>query len=282
MLMRFLFNILLCSAGLQLQAQTDTLLQTGSAFASAPSVTIYSGKARQFAADNLGNVYVLTPAGLLIKFNNKGDSLNAFNEVRRYGTVYAMDVTNPMKVLLYYKDFSTIVMLDRYLNRINMIDLRKSGIFQAKAVGLAYDNNVWIFDEQSAKLKKIDENGSLISETADLRQVLDVTPSPTKIIDRDGFVYVYDIANGLYVFDYYGTLKNTIALTGVSDLQVIGKTIAGRRQHEFVRYTTGTLELKEAPLPAPIQEAAKIYITQQGIYVLNETGIVLYPITKER
>ena len=280
--MRFLFNILLCSAGLQLQAQTDTLLQTGSAFASAPSVTIYSGKARQFAADNLGNVYVLTPAGLLIKFNNKGDSLNAFNEVRRYGTVYAMDVTNPMKVLLYYKDFSTIVMLDRYLNRINMIDLRKSGIFQAKAVGLAYDNNVWIFDEQSAKLKKIDENGSLISETADLRQVLDVTPSPTKIIDRDGFVYVYDIANGLYVFDYYGTLKNTIALTGISDLQVIGNTIAGRRQHEFVRYTTGTLELKEAPLPAPIQEAAKIYITQQGIYVLNETGIVLYPITKER
>ena len=280
--MRFLFNILLCSAGLQLQAQTDTLLQTGSAFASAPSVTIYSGKARQFAADNLGNVYVLTPAGLLIKFNNKGDSLNAFNEVRRYGTVYAMDVTNPMKVLLYYKDFSTIVMLDRYLNRINMIDLRKSGIFQAKAVGLAYDNNVWIFDEQSAKLKKIDENGRLISETADLRQVLAVTPSPTKIIDRDGFVYVYDIANGLYVFDYYGTLKNTIALTGISDLQVIGNTIAGRRQHEFVRYTTGTLELKEAPLPAPIQEAAKIYITQQGIYVLNETGIVLYPITKER
>ena len=280
--MRFLFNILLCSAGLQLQAQTDTLLQTGSAFASAPSVTIYSGKARQFAADNLGNVYVLTPAGLLIKFNNKGDSLNAFNEVRRYGTVYAMDVTNPMKVLLYYKDFSTIVMLDRYLNRINMIDLRKSGIFQAKAVGLAYDNNVWIFDEQSAKLKKIDENGSLISETADLRQVLDVTPSPTKIIDRDGFVYVYDIANGLYVFDYYGTLKNTIALTGISDLQVIGNTIAGRRQHEFVRYTTGTLELKEAPLPLAIQEAAKIYITQQGIYVLNETGIVLYPITKER
>ena len=280
--MRFLLNILLCSVVLQLQAQTDTLLQTGSAVAPAPSVTIYTGKATQFAADNLGNVYVLTPAGLLIKFNNKGDSLNAFNEVRRYGTVYAMDVTNPMKVLLYYKDFSTIVMLDRYLNRINMIDLRKSGIFQAKAVGLAYDNNVWIFDEQSAKLKKIDENGSLISETADLRQVLDVTPSPTKIIDRDGFVYVYDIANGLYVFDYYGTLKNTIALTGISDLQVIGNTIAGRRQHEFVRYTTGTLELKEAPLPAPIQEAAKIYITQQGIYVLNETGIVLYPITKER
>ncbi|HTN07227.1 hypothetical protein [Agriterribacter sp.] len=275
--MRFLFNILLCSAALQLYAQTDTVVQNGNAPALSSSVTIYTGKATQFAADNLGNVYVLTPAGLLIKFNNKGDSLNAFNEVRRYGTVYAMDVTNPMKVLLYYKDFSTIVMLDRYLNRVNIIDLRKLGIFQAKAVGLSYDNNVWIFDEQSAKLKKVDESGRLLSETADLRQVLNVAPSPVKIIDRDGFVYVYDAANGLYVFDYYGTLKNTIALTGISDLQVIGKTIAGRRQQAFVRYTTGTLELREAPLPVMIQQAEKIYITQQGVYILNATGIELYP-----
>ncbi|HRO44502.1 hypothetical protein [Agriterribacter sp.] len=276
--MRFLLTILLCSAALQLYAQTDTVLQSSSVVALSPSVTIYTGKARQFAADNLGNVYVLTPAGLLIKFNDKGDTLNVFNEVRRYGTVYAMDVTNPMKVLLYYKDFSTIVMLDRYLNRINVIDLRKTGIFQAKAVGLSYDNNVWIFDEQSAKLKKIDENGRLLIETADLRQVLDVMPSPVKITDRDGFVYMYDAANGLYIFDYYGTLKNTIALTGISDLQITGKTIAGRRRHEFVRYTPGTLELKEAPLPVAIQQAEKIYITQRGIYVLNDTGIELYPI----
>lgn len=275
--MRVFLHILLYSAAIQLHAQTDTALQGSSVVALSPSVTIYAGQAKLFAADNLGNVYVLSPAGLLIKFNSKGDSLNVFNEVRRYGTVYSVDVTNPMKVLLYYKDFSTIVMLDRYLNRINMIDLRKTGIFQAKAVGLSYDNNVWIFDEQSAKLKKLDENGRVMSETADLRQVLDVTPSPIKIIDRDGFVYMYDPANGLYVFDYYGMLKNTIALTDISDLQVTGKTIAGRRQHEFLRYTPATLELVEAPLPVAIQKAQKIYITQQGIYVLNEKGIELYP-----
>jgi hypothetical protein len=203
--------------------------------------------------------------------------LNVFNDVRRYGTVYAIDVTNPMKVLLYYKDYSTIVMLDRYLNRINMIDLRKSGIFQAKAIGLSYDNNVWIFDEQSAKLKKIDENGRVLSETTDLRQVLDIMPSPRTIIDSDGFVYVYDDTKGLYVFDYYGALKNTLPLTGITGLRVIGQTIAGRRQNKLVRYTLGTLELQEQPLPAIIQDALKIYITQQGIYVLNETGIEMYP-----
>ena len=274
--MRFSLIILLCCSVCCVRSQTDsTGKASGTAFS--PPVSLYSGKVKQFAADNLGNVYVLTPAGLLIKFNNKGDSLNVFNEVRRYGTVYAIDATNPMKVLLYYKDFSTVVMLDRYLNRINMIDLRKSGIFQAKAMGLSYDNNIWIFDEQAAKLKKIDETGKVLSETTDLRQVLDVMPSPHTLIDRDGFVYVYDDTKGLYVFDYYGALKNTLPLTGLTDLQVMGQTIAGRRDSKLVRYTLGTLELQEQPLPPIIREAVKIYITQQGIYVFNEGGIKMYP-----
>jgi hypothetical protein len=102
-------------------------------------------------------------------------------------------------------------------------------------------------------------------------------PSPRTIIDSDGFVYVYDDTKGLYVFDYYGALKNTLPLTGITGLRVIGQTIAGRRQNKLVRYTLGTLELQEQPLPAIIQDALKIYITQQGIYVLNETGIEMYP-----
>ncbi|HRP57240.1 hypothetical protein [Agriterribacter sp.] len=274
--MRFSFIILLCCSVFCVQSQTGSGDKaSGTAFL--PPVSLYRGSVKQFAADNLGNIYVLTPAGLLIKLNSRGDSLNVFNDVRRYGTVYAIDVTNPMKVLLYYKDFSTILMLDRYLNRINMIDLRKSGIFQAKATGLSYDNNVWIFDEQSAKLKKIDETGSVLIETTDLRQVLDVVPSPHALVDRDGFVYVYDSTKGLYVFDYYGVLKNALPLTGVTDLQVMGKTIAGRRQNKLVRYTLGTLELQEQSLPAIIQSAEKIYITQQGVYVLNGTGIEMYP-----
>ncbi len=274
--MRFSFIILLCCSAFWVRSQTGSNDKSPDTAFLHP-VSLYNGSVKQFTADNLGNVYVLTSAGLLIMLNSRGDSLNVFNDVRSYGTVYAIDATNPMKVLLYYKNFSTVLMLDRYLNRINMIDLRKSAIFQAKAIGLSYDNNVWVFDEQSAKLKKVDDTGRLLSETADLRQVLDIVPSPHAITDRDGFVYVYDSTKGLYIFDYYGTLKNTLPLTGLTDLQVIGKTMVGRRQNKLVRYTLGTLELQEEPLPGVIQNAQKIYITQQGIYVLDESGIEMYP-----
>lgn len=229
-----------------------------------------------FSVDNLGNLYLLNNSGLLKKLSNKGDSLNVFNDVRRYGTVFSMDVTNPLKVLLYYRDFSTVVMLDRFLNRVNVIDFRKAGIFQAKAVGLSYDNNVWVYDEQTARLKKIAEDGKLLMETVDLRQVLNQPPSPDKLMDRDGFVYLYDAANGLYVFDYYGALKNELPITGLKDINITGNTIVGRKNDGITRYTIGTLDLQEAKMPALINNATKLSIMLQGIYLLEGQEILLF------
>lgn len=270
-----LFTILVCFATTALAQENAGGANTAGLFDSA-SGRIYAPEASAFTADNLGNIYILSTKGLLKKYNSKGDSLNVFNDVRRYGSVYAMDVTNPLKLLLYYRDFSTVVMLDRFLNRINMIDFRKAGIFQAKAVAQSYDNNVWIFDEQSAKLKKIGDDGRLLMETVDLRQVLNAIPSPDKIIDRDGFVYLYDKEKGLYIFDYYGALKNELALIGLSDIQVINKTVLGRKDNKFVRYTLGSFDMQEVELPEMINKAKDICIMQQGIYVKDSLGVALF------
>ncbi|MBN8786019.1 MAG: hypothetical protein J0I84_02890 [Terrimonas sp.] len=271
----FLFTILVCYV-LTGAAQENAGLESSSGISDTEVLRVPAPDAAAFTVDNLGNLYMLTSKGLLKKYNNRGDSLNVFNDVRRYGSVYAMDVTNPMKVLLYYRDFSTVVMLDRFLNRINIVDLRKAGIFQAKAVALSYDNNLWVFDEQSAKLKKIGDDSKLLSETVDLRQVLNAIPSPDKIIDRDGFVYLYDKDKGLYIFDYYGALKNELAITGLTGLQVINKTVLGRKDNKFVKYTLGTFDMQEVELPEMIKHAEDIRIMQLGIYVRNSGGIALF------
>ena len=117
-----------------------------------------------FSVDNLGNIYVINSDNQLKKLSPRGDSLAVFNDVRRYGKIGSIDVTNPLKILVYYRDFTTIIELDRFLNIINTIDLRKQNILQAKAVGLAYDNNIWIFDELDARLKRIGDDGTLVDQ----------------------------------------------------------------------------------------------------------------------
>lgn len=235
-----------------------------------------SGDFTAFTTDNLGNVYAITRQNQLKKFSPKGDSMGVYNDVRKYGKLSTIDATNSLKTILFYKDYRTIVVLDRLLNMVNTIDLRKQNIFQVRAVAQSYDNKVWVFDEQESKLRKIQEDGKTVSETADLRLALAEAPVPISIFDQNGFVYMYDPQKGMYVFDYYGALKNKLDLPNWTNVQVIGNTILGRKEGKLMQYTTGTLMLKETILPSFLQQAENILLAPQGVFVLAPDGIRLY------
>lgn len=229
-----------------------------------------------FTVDNLGNIYILRKDNQLRKLSPQGDSLAVFNDVRRYGQIASIDVTNPLKILIFYREFSTIIELDRFLNNVNTIDLRKLNILQVRAVGLAYDNNVWVFDELDAILKRVADDGSLVDQTTDFRQLFDSVPDPALIRDQAGFVYLYDPAKGVYIFDHYGSLKTHLDLRGWRDFDVIDKSLLGRDDHTFFRYQPGTLNMQEEPIPAAYAGASRIRITPSAIYVLKKTGLEIY------
>jgi hypothetical protein len=234
------------------------------------------GQFIQFTADVLGNLYTISTENQLKKTGPAGDSVGVFNDVRRYGRLTSIDVSNPLKVILFYRDFRTVVVLDRLLNAVNTIDLRQQNIFQVKAVCTSYDNNIWVFDEQESKLKKVAEDGRVLMETTDLRQALDDVPIPVALFDQDGFVYAYDPARGMYVFDYYGAFKGKQPLLQWKDVQVIGKTVLGRRDGKYLTYESGSLDVKETELPSTLRDAERIRLMRQGIYVLEPEGVRLY------
>jgi DNA-binding beta-propeller fold protein YncE len=227
---------------------------------------------KDFTTDNLGNIYLLTAGNRLKKVNEKGDSIAVYNDVRRYGKIYSIDATNPLKILVYYKDFSTIVMLDRLLNVRATINLRQQNILQATAVAASYDNNIWVFDELENKLKKIDESGKILTTSTDFRQIFDSVPTPNAMYDRDGQLYLYDPSKGLLVFDYYGGRKNNYQLLHFIDLQVIDKnTITGRDSNYIFLYK-----------PASLQLSFFTAFKDQAAYKkINFNGSLLYCLTKD-
>src|SRR5829696_3373684 len=152
-------------------------------------VRTYQGDIAFAAMDNLENLYIISSTGQIKKFSPAGDSMGLYNQVRNFGKLYSLDVSNPLKLLLFYKDFSTVVVLDRFLANVSAIDLRKHGILQPGAIGLSYDNNIWVFDEWDNKLKRINEQGNRLLETADFRSIFNEGLSPQKIINDNGLVY---------------------------------------------------------------------------------------------
>jgi hypothetical protein len=259
--------LLLLAAPLMARAQEDSV------FAFEKKV---DGHFTDFWVDNLGNLYLLTATNQFKKFSAKGDSMGVFNDVRRYGKLSYADVSNPLKIQLYYQNFCTIVTLDRFLNSRNVLDLRKKQLFKVKAIATAYDNNLWIIDEQEFKLKKLDEKGNTLFETVDWRQLFDTLPSPTQIFDQDGFLYLYDPAKGFYIFDYYGAFKNKLSFINWTNTAVAGGTLYGFQHHQLYSYRTGSLQLKTYALPAFFGNYAAIKVHGGKVYLLKADGIHIY------
>jgi hypothetical protein len=237
---------------------------------------IIRGDITAFTVDNLDNIYLLNSVNQVKKLNANGDSVAVFNDVKKFGKASLIDVSNPLKVLLYYRDFVTIAVLDRLLNIRNTIDLRKENVLQARAIGQSYDNKIWLYDEMENKLKKIDEEGKLLLETPDFRLLFGEAPSPQKIFDQDQFVYLYDSAKAVFVFDYYGALKNKILISGWQNFKVAGKYIFGSVNEKLFRYNITTFRVEEWKMPAEIAQSLSFSFTASRLYALKKDRIEIY------
>jgi len=237
---------------------------------------LVAGSYVDFQVDNLGNIFVLTPENQLKKYNAAGDSLGVFNDVRRYGKIAYIDVSNPLKILLFYEEFGTIVMLDRFLNNVNSIDLRQLGFYQVTCIGLAYDNNIWVYDALAGKLNKISSDGTQINQTNDIRPFTDSVPEPVLLTDQGGLVYLFDPHQGAFVFDHYGGYQKLIPLKNWRHFSVINNTILGWNGREFLKYG-GKIPVEERKqIPPSYLPALKILIMPDFIYVLKTDGIHVY------
>lgn len=260
---KFILIFLIGAASFTVNAQDDTSFKF---------IKAINGDIVDFTVDNLDNIYILNSRGQIKKLGAAGDSVAVYNNIKKYGTPGFIDVSNPLKILLYYKDFATVVVLDRFLNAVNTIDLRKQNILQAKAIGQSYDNKVWVYDEQESKLKKIDEEGKLLLETPDFRLLLGRAPAPVKIFDEDKYVYLYDTLQGVYVFDYFGALKNNIRINRWQNFKVAGKFIFGSHADTLYRYEISSFRLDKWKMPALLSQSLAFNFTSSHLYALKKDG----------
>ncbi len=258
-------------SGVVAKAQPDSTIQL-------TELEFIPGAYVNFYVDNLSNVYLLNADNQIKKINDKGDSVAVSNSLKRFGDIYSMDVSNALKIAVYYKDYATIVVLDRFLKNINTIDLRRYNILQAQAVAVSYDNNYWVFDEVENKLKKIDDNGNLLLSTPDLRTIFNDAFIPEKIIDYNGYVYLYNKKTGCKIFDYYCALKQSIAPLNWNNIEVIKNSILGFDDTAVHVYNIDVFNEYTYPFNTPINAAKKIQKAMNNMYILKPDGLHIYSI----
>ena len=234
------------------------------------------GDFANLSVDNLGNIFLITSANQIKKLNNNLDSIAIFNESKLYGDIYSLDVSNPLKVLVYYKDYNTILSLDRQLSKRNTLDLRLQNIFQVRAIAQSYDNNIWLFDEVDNTLKKIDEAGNLLLETPDFRQLFGDAYLPQTILDMNGLLYLYNQKKGWKIFDYYGGFKSQYPVFNWQDVQVADGYLKGHDSSYFYADRPKDLQFLRAKPDINIASVRKIIQLNGLYYFLTKEGLSIY------
>ncbi len=237
------------------------------------------GKYTDLYVDALEKIYVITPDFQLKKLNSEGMVLAFFNDVKKYGTPSFIDVSNPLKNLIFYKSYGIVVTLDKLLTFRNSINLRSKQLFNVTAIATSYDNNIWLFDGVALKIKKLDDLGNTIIEGQELTLFGGNIPEHVELLANEKQLLLYDEQKGFYCFDWNGTFKdNIIPFLNWKNVGLSDNTIYGFRANKLLSYEWQSLNLKEFDLPEGLSDNYKMKVVNRKLYVLTEDGVRVYGI----
>lgn len=245
-----------------------------------------TGNYTYFNVDLFNNIFLISQDNQLIKLNESGELTASFNELMKFGTPALIDVSNPFKILVYYKNYGILLTLDKLLSLRNSVNLKTKNFFGVRAIAASYDNNIWLYDEQYFKLKKLDDQFNLLLESPDISMlnenrrlsVQNTQPSPVQLIDYDKQVFLYDKDQGFYIFDSYGSYKNNLPFKSWNNIAINNKTIYGFSNDTLFTYNLGTLSLQEYKLPESISKYKSIKAVNNNLYLLKKDGLEIYQI----
>ena len=198
--------------------------------------------------DNFGNIYTISQ-NEISKYNANGIFQKQFS-TKRYGKIEFVDAMNPLKILVYYKDFQQIVFLDNQLTTSStQISLEKMGCEQASLVCASANNSFWVFDNQNNELLKFDAELKPLVKTGNLKRILDIDIKPNYMQEHNNYLFLNCPNEGILVFDTYGTFSKTIPLKGLKEFNVINGHVFYFENHTLKEYQSQNFETIEKVFP---------------------------------
>ena len=179
----------------------------------------YSFSGDYFEVDHLGNVYSISSNSVSM-LNDTGEVKYTFSDIS-LGDISSIDVSNPMKIVVFYKNSGKIFILDNQLSLHNdPLDLFQLVERDIQFVANSGSNNLWLYDQFSNQIIQVDYSMKITNSTGVLTGFLPYDFTPSKIIEKTEKLFVLSTKSELAVFDIFGSFLYKIILPNVSDFQI--------------------------------------------------------------
>lgn len=226
-------------------------------------------QARFATADNLGNLYLITPQNAVEKYSPDGRLLTRYTN-NRAGFATAVDATNPMKIIVWYADFRVVAFLDRNLTPLGELNLIQAGYPEVRTIASAADGNLWIYDEVAFQLRKISPEGTTLAESQRLNALLPERLPIESLRDDGSSVYAFAPDVGLLSFDAYAQFRYRQPIEGAKACIAAFERAACLTDSHLL--LLDRLRLTERRLPLPpvmVAQKAPAWLAQGHLLVQN-------------
>ena len=211
--------------------------------------------------DEFDHIYYLKNNTLFKK--SEDDVINYSNV--QLGKITSVNIQNPFKIVLFYKDFNSVIILDNNLNELtNRIDLTKETLFNnVELVSISSENDLWLYASDT-KLYLYDYKNHFVKLQTQPMNFYHNGLDPKLIKSTYKNVWLI-AADGVIQFNEYGNYIEFFKENEITNFFPLKK--------RFVYYKNSSFYFLENNMSFPI--LLKHKKTMKNIYV-NNTSIYIY------
>ena len=226
-----------------------------------------------FTTDNQSNVYAVK-GNELIKYDRTGKELYKYSN-KNFGNMSFVDASNMLRILIFYKDFLQVEILDNTLSlNGDAISLEEIGFQQAQLVCSSHNSGMWIYDQQNFELIRLDQNLLKTQQTGNLNAALNMDIQPNYLMEYNNRLYLNNHTTGILIFDIYGTYYKSIPMKDSPHFQPIGDWVYYISNKIVKAYNIVTTEEKQFDMP--LTDFQNFRLETGTLIIKTKNSILLY------
>lgn len=228
--------------------------------------------ADNISIDKLGNIYLIN-SGEIVKFDKK------FNRIADYsnnllGDIDFVDVSNPFRVMLYYRDFNRIVFLDSNLAELKSpLALDQLGAMDITAVCYSISGGFWVYSNNTSQVFRFSERLQKELKGVELGAV-GAKGNAVRMIETTKHIFVLFENDYIFILDRFGSYYKKIRFDNIIDFAVKDNTILSLANNVIT--ATNIVTMSQNTIPLLTEKVKAFDIFGNHLYCLTDTSLITF------
>ncbi|GEM57628.1 hypothetical protein B0A78_07610 [Flavobacterium columnare NBRC 100251 = ATCC 23463] len=219
--------------------------------------------------DNIGFLYFIKK-NILFKIKN-GEKYEYKNI--QLGEISKVDLQNPLRILVFFSNFNTIIALDNQLNEVQKLNFNSiNNSIALSAIGIAGLNNYWIFNETNQQLLLY----NYIKNTTQAIGVIFEKPIKNYSSTYNNFFWI-DTENNFYQCSIFGKKTWITKLPEYDQISITDEKIIVYQRNEKL-FLFDIKKQKTIPIENIENSFISFYYKKQNLAIFTAQGITNHKI----